>query len=665
MAISPSDVNLELPYRPDEPDLVNRKSTRFRNYMAATENMLLLFEPDIGVDNNPDAAEIGRDLNKLELDFTKLKRLQLQRQHFEACIEKRVIPRGLRVLKMPTSGNNFPELLLKWQQLNLELSFNYMRLLNEFHLQEEETLRKNEQSNGLVHRNNAERNIDSNVNVTGAVLANTESARIHGDEGVNVGISNGINTNSMTENVNDVLVENTSDVVHIVYEGNNAVPVLNTGNMAKDNMDIRSEPLFHYIKNVHFWNKNGEEVLFDINGDPPAMFSIVNWQVTSENSFRYQDVGRFDATAAENQKLTVDIPAILWNEGHGKIPQSFCSESCSSGYRKVPQPGQPICCFSCIMCSQGEISNQTNSIDCLKCPKDGWPNERKDKCIKKVTEFLSYEEPLGSALTAVSIFLETTTAIILTVFIKYHHTPVVKANNQELSYCLLFSLMLCFVCSFIFIGHPTHVTCMLRQNVFGTIFTLAISCVLAKTVVVVIAFNASKPNSNLRKYTGPRLPKVLVMLCTSIQIIICASWLIISPPFQDENAASETGRIIIECNEGSPIAFWYMMSYMGLLAVVSLVVAFLSRKLPDSFNEAKFITFSMLVFVCVWLSFIPAYLSTQGKYTVAVEIFAIVSSGGGLLLCIFAPKCYIILFRPDMNTRDYLMGKGAFKNSKD
>ncbi|XP_043929390.1 vomeronasal type-2 receptor 26-like [Protopterus annectens] len=349
--------------------------------------------------------------------------------------------------------------------------------------------------------------------------------------------------------------------------------------------------------------------------------------------------------------------------GMPTIPQSLCSESCSAGYRKAAQPGQPICCFNCIMCSQGKISNQT--ADCMKCPKDGWPNDGKDKCIKKVTEFLSYEEPLGIVLATVSVFLSAATAAILAIFLQYHHTAVVKANNRELSYMLLFSLILCFLSSLIFIGRPNHVTCVFRQVAFGIIFTLSVCCVLAKSIVVVIAFNASKPNSRLRKYSGPRLPKTIVLLSMVVQILICVSWLIHSPPFQDENTISLIGKIIIECNECSPVAFWCMLSYMGLLATVSLVVAFLSRKLPDSFNEAKYITFSMLVFVSVWMSFIPAYLSTQGKYVVAVEIFAIISSGAGLILCIFVPKCYIILLRPDMNTRDYLMGKGVFKNGKD
>ncbi|XP_043929457.1 extracellular calcium-sensing receptor-like [Protopterus annectens] len=419
--------------------------------------------------------------------------------------------------------------------------------------------------------------------------------------------------------------------------------------------------LLHYLKDVRFRNKNGEEVYFDMNGDPPALYSILNWQPASDDSFQYSEVGHFKLSADNGKELVIDVNSILWSNGYKQIPQSRCSQSCLAGYRKAPQSGQPICCFSCVMCSQGEISNQSDSITCLKCPSDQWPNVKQDICIQKLTEYLSYEEPLGKILTAVPTFMAVITGTILSVFVKSHNTPVVKANNRELSYVLLLSLVLCFLSSLIFIGRPTHLTCMFRQVSFGIIFTLSVSCVLAKTVVVVIAFNASKPNSNLRKYVGPGLPKSLAALCTLVQVIICVSWVIICPPFQDENRTSVTGKIIIECNEGSPTAFWCMLSYMGLLASVSLVIAFLSRNLPDSFNEAKYITFSMLIFVTVWMSFIPAYFSTQGKYMVAVEVFAIVSSGTGLLVCIFTPKCYIILLRPDMNTRNYLMGKGTHK----
>uniref|UniRef100_H2ZUL8 G-protein coupled receptors family 3 profile domain-containing protein n=1 Tax=Latimeria chalumnae TaxID=7897 RepID=H2ZUL8_LATCH len=314
------------------------------------------------------------------------------------------------------------------------------------------------------------------------------------------------------------------------------------------------------------------------------------------------------------------------------------------------------------------ISNKqylpVDSSECIKCPEDQWSNERQDACIPKTIEYLSYEDPMGVALAAISIFCALVPAFGLGTFIKFRDTPIVKANNRELSYLLLVALVLCFLCSLIFIGRPRKVTCMLRQVAFGIIFVLCVSCVLAKTIMVVIAFNATKPNSNLRKWVGPKLPNTIVFLCTIIQVVICIAWLTSSPPFPEQNMKSQIGMIIIECNEGSVTAFWCVLGYMGLLAIISFIVAFLARKLPDSFNEAKFISFSMLVFVTVWLSFIPAYVSTRGKYMVAVEIFAILASSAGLLGCIFFPKCYIILLKPHMNTKEYLMGKGTYSNKK-
>ncbi|XP_043915164.1 vomeronasal type-2 receptor 26-like [Protopterus annectens] len=304
-----------------------------------------------------------------------------------------------------------------------------------------------------------------------------------------------------------------------------------------------------------------------------------------------------------------------------------------------------------------------SSSECQKCQVAYWPNQRKDKCIQKEIEFLSYEDLLGATLAITASISAILPLSVLVIIIKYRDTPVVKANNRELSYFLLLALILCFLSSLIFIGQPTTVACIMRQAAFGIIFTFCIACVLAKTVMVAIAFKATKPGSSLRKWVGQKLPNTIILVCVTLQIVICAVWYSNARPYLEKNTTSYLNKIIIECNEGFTPAFWGMLGYLGFLASVSFVVAFLARKLPASFNEAQLITFSMIIFVCVWLAFIPAYLTTNGKYTVAVEIFAILTSSYGLLYCIFFPKCYIILLRPNKNKKQNLIVSSCFEGS--
>ncbi|XP_068122051.1 vomeronasal type-2 receptor 26-like [Hyperolius riggenbachi] len=298
------------------------------------------------------------------------------------------------------------------------------------------------------------------------------------------------------------------------------------------------------------------------------------------------------------------------------------------------------------------------SENCIACPEKEWPNEKKDLCVPKLMEFLSYtEDAITSVFLSVSSFCCLLTGLILWIFVHYKDTPIVKANNRNLSYLLLVSIMLSFLCVFLFLGPPVDVTCRARVTSFGVIFSAAISSLLAKSIMVCIAFKASsKPGSSWKKWMGAKLSNSVISVCLLVQILICGMWLSISPPFQDLDLHSFQDTIVVQCNEGSAIGFYSVLGYMGLLATISVVIAFFARALPDTFNEAKNITFSMLVFCSVWIAMIPAYLSTKGKYMVAVHVFAILASSAGLLVCIFFPKCYIILCRPELNTKIGLLG---------
>uniref|UniRef100_A0A8C9SJP6 Olfactory receptor C family, h1 n=1 Tax=Scleropages formosus TaxID=113540 RepID=A0A8C9SJP6_SCLFO len=355
------------------------------------------------------------------------------------------------------------------------------------------------------------------------------------------------------------------------------------------------------VDKVNFTTHTGERVYFDLNGDPTARYELVNWQKGEDGEIKFVTIGYYDASLPAGKQFTMNDNNIFWAGDPFTKPKSVCSESCQPGTSQAVIRGKPICCFSCIPCAAGEISN----------------------------------------VTATGL-----------IFFHFMETPIVKANNSELSFLLLFSLILCFLCSLTFIGRPSQWSCMLRHTVFGVTFAMCMSCVLAKTIVVVNAFKASVPGSNVLQCSAP-LQRLSVLCCTLIQVVICALWVSLAPPVPNRNTAYSTDKVILECDVGSAVGFWAVLGYIGLLSLMCFVLAFLARKLPDNFNEAKFITFSMLIFCAVWITFIPAYVSSPGKFTVAVEIFAILASSCGLLFSIFLPKCYIILFKPEKNTRRF------------
>ncbi|KAM7412962.1 hypothetical protein PAMA_020379 [Pampus argenteus] len=360
----------------------------------------------------------------------------------------------------------------------------------------------------------------------------------------------------------------------------------------------RLEPwqLVYYLDKVNFTTPFGDQVTFDVNGDALPVYDVMNWLWIPNGTTNIQNVGEVKESH-KGRELTLHEDRIFWNFESKQPPRSVCSESCPPGTRMARKKRQPVCCFDCIPCSDGKISNETDSMECMSCPEDFWSNIQRDQCLPKKTEFLSYHEPLGICLTTASLLGTSICTIVLGIFIYHRSTPM-----------------------------------------------------------------ASKPGGGASlKWFGAVQQRGTVLVLTSIQAAICTAWLVISSPAPHKNTQYHNDKIVYECVVGSTVGFAVLLAYIGLLAILSFLLAFLARNLPDNFNEAKLITFSMLIFCAVWVAFVPAYVNSPGKYADAVEVFAILASSFGLLVALFGPKCYIILLRPERNTKKAIMGRAILK----
>nr|XP_042114247.1 vomeronasal type-2 receptor 116-like isoform X2 [Peromyscus maniculatus bairdii] len=422
-------------------------------------------------------------------------------------------------------------------------------------------------------------------------------------------------------------------------------------------LDSDCSQLHRFLKNMYFINPIGDVINMNQKEKLQAEYSIFHiWSFLHGVGLKVR-IGEFKPFFPHGQQLHLYEDMIAWATGTRQMPSAVCSVDCHSGFRKIHQEGMAACCFDCIPCPANEISNETDMDQCMKCPEDQYANAEQNHCLYKDVTFLAFDDLLGMTLSCMALGLSAFTVLVLGIFVKHQHTPIVRANNLTLSYILLISLIFCFLCSLLFIGHPNSVTCILQQITYGVSFTVAVSTVLAKTITVVLAFKVTSPGRKMKWLLVSGASTYIIPICTIIQIILCAIWLGASPPSVDIDAHSEHGHIIIVCNKGSVTAFYSVLGYLGSLALGSFTVAFLARNLPDTFNEAKFLTFSMLLFCSVWVTFLPVYHSTKGKVMVAVEVFSILASSAGLLGCIFVPKCYIILIKPERNSLQKLREK--------
>ena len=99
-----------------------------------------------------------------------------------------------------------------------------------------------------------------------------------------------------------------------------------------------------------------------------------------------------------------------------------------------------------------------------------------------------------------------------------------------------------------------------------------------------------------------------------MQLIGIVVWLILERP-STKLVYPDRRTAVLTCGITS-LSQVVSLGYNMVLIILCTWYAFKTRKIPENFNEAKYIGFTMYSTCIVWLAFVPIYFTTHNEYKV-------------------------------------------------
>ncbi|XP_070695331.1 metabotropic glutamate receptor 4-like [Pempheris klunzingeri] len=412
---------------------------------------------------------------------------------------------------------------------------------------------------------------------------------------------------------------------------------------------INGTLLLKYIRNVNFTGIAGTPVVFNVNGDAPGRYEIYQYQITNGTT-EYKIIGHW------TDQLHLDTNEMQWPGATQEVPSSICSQPCRPGQRKKTVKGIP-CCWHCENCDGYQY--QADTYTCKMCRFDLRPNDNHTGCVPIPIVKLEWSSPWAVIPVLIAVLGIMATLFVVVTFVRYNDTPIVKASGRELSYVLLTGIFLCYATTFLMISTPDVFICSLRRIFLGLGMSISYAALLTKTNRIYRIFEQGKMSVSAPRLISPASQLVITFSLISVQLLGVCIWFGVDPSqaiidYEDQRTANpEKARGVLKCDI-SDLSLICLLGYSMLLMVTCTVYAIKTRGVPETFNEAKPIGFTMYTTCIVWLAFIPIFFGTSQSaekmyiqtttLTISVSLSASVSLG-----MLYMPKVYVVLFHPEQN----------------
>uniref|UniRef100_A0A8C7U6L1 Glutamate metabotropic receptor 5 n=1 Tax=Oncorhynchus mykiss TaxID=8022 RepID=A0A8C7U6L1_ONCMY len=403
---------------------------------------------------------------------------------------------------------------------------------------------------------------------------------------------------------------------------------------------IDGATLLDFLMKTNFTGVSGEGILFDENGDSPGRYEIMNFKKMGKDYYDYINVGSWD-----NSGLKIDDDEIWASKD--TIIKSVCSEPCDKGQIKVIRKGEVSCCWTCTPCKENEFV--FDEYTCRACDLGSWPTFHLTGCDPIPVEYLRWGDPEPIAAVVFACLGLCATFFVTSIFIRFRDTPVVKSSSRELCYIILAGICLGYLCTFSLIAKPHAAHCYLQRLGIGLSPAMSYSALVTKTnrIARILAGSKKKICTKKPRFMSACAQLIIASLLILLQLGIIVALFLMEPPqvIHDYPSIRQVNLICYTTNLGVVAP----LGYNGLLILSCTFYAFKTRNVPANFNEAKYIAFTMYTTCIIWLAFVPIYFGSN--YKIITMCFSVSLSATVALCCMFAPKVYIILAKPERNVR--------------
>ena len=335
-------------------------------------------------------------------------------------------------------------------------------------------------------------------------------------------------------------------------------------------------------------------------------------------------------------------------------PTSVCALPCEAGQQKKPDEDSE-CCWSCEDCSAtNRVLRPGIDTQCNECDPGEKPNVNSTGCEPIEPEYIDYPHPGATAIIAVAAVGASVVLATGFIYHKYRLTKVVQSNGQALANLLLAALLLGFLSCAVFFNRPTTASCSVFAVLSPVVIVFSTATVMVRTLRLAGKNKAVASGSKVLWWMRKaRLDKFKAQLSfvatvTIIPNLVLALW-VLTDPIKTARDKSDPRKVLLQCERR--VAFTGLVAFIFLVLILgTAAMAFQTRKLPSNYKESKLVHLTSFALCIIWIPLTVTFFidSTLQPVIVALRILAHMLA---IWSCMFLPRLYIILLRPQHNPR--------------